>query len=489
MNAIRFERCKRTDPRYVAIRNRHYVPNNGACGRQLHYVIWYREEIVGVISGGSSAFGVKLRDEFFGLDLCKSFDEYFEDECGELPSIRNGMLGAIINNTIFRLEMHEDNLATRILACWRRQVGKKVCSGPPFDCPGQPGYERVFSENNSEETVCTNADSVDIGENGKCPTGYYHSSIAQPPYNDLCVGRRPPTKQNLTPEEQRISIAEHAQLQSEQLLPERKWKEIATGVGKRTLKISMPSVSENDLSGLFHGGMAYAEWLYENGFRMTVVTDGHQYWAAPLSQDGYHEVDGPYDKEPTLGNLASLRKVTAAQSSGERQHVATQSAKDNPLSRTPAPSTAITSRQQFAEELTERMSNEIWWCAGGREGELLAGYVTTSHLSPGTSSQIATASPLWKELYRKGFRFTGVFDRDENTKTAAITADGGRGAPITAISDQNRAYLEQAIYVLMRKANGVEVSGGCIPSAAPAACPDGQVRQFIPSVGYVCTSR
>lgn len=122
MNDIRLERCKRTDPRYVAIRNRHYVPNNGACGRQLHYIIWYREEIVGVISGGSSAFGVKPRDKFFGLDLCKSFDESFEDECGELPSLRNEMLGTIINNNIFRLEIHEDNLATRILACWRRQV-------------------------------------------------------------------------------------------------------------------------------------------------------------------------------------------------------------------------------------------------------------------------------------------------------------------------------------------------------------------------------
>ena len=82
MNDIRLERCKRTDPRYVAIRNQHYVPNNGACGRQLHYVIWYREEIVGVISGGSSDFAVKPSDEFFGLDLCKTNVEHFKDERG-----------------------------------------------------------------------------------------------------------------------------------------------------------------------------------------------------------------------------------------------------------------------------------------------------------------------------------------------------------------------------------------------------------------------
>lgn len=149
----------------------------------------------------------------------------------------------------------------------------------------------------------------------------------------------------------------------------------------------------------------------------------------------------------------------------------------------------ITARQQFAEELMKRMSNEIWWCAGGKDGELLAGYITTSHLSHTTFSQITTSSPMWKELYGKGFRFSGVFDRDQTTKTTAITATGPVGAPMTAISDQDRAYLERAIDVLMRKANGVETSGSCIPATVPDSCPNGQIRQFMPSVGYICTSR
>jgi len=156
MNDIRLERCKRTDPRYVDMRNRHYVPNNGACGRQLHYLIRYREEIVGVISGGSSAFSGKRRDEFFGLDLCKSFDEYFADKCEGLPSIRNRMLGTIINNTIFRLERREDNLATRILACWRRQV---VNDWREMYNDSVLGFETYVVENEHRVGTCYRADN------------------------------------------------------------------------------------------------------------------------------------------------------------------------------------------------------------------------------------------------------------------------------------------------------------------------------------------
>ncbi len=185
---------------------------------------------------------------------------------------------------------------------------RSVCSGPPFDCPGQPGYGRVFSENDPSATVCTKADSVDVGENGKCPNGYYHSSVAQPPYNDLCISRTS-SKTKLTPEERRTSIAEHAQLQSEHLLPERKWKYAATGIGKRTFRISAPAVGDEDINGLFRGGMAYAEWLWKSGFRLTVLTDGRRFWAAALNADGYHGVDGPLNTEPTEQAMNASKKT------------------------------------------------------------------------------------------------------------------------------------------------------------------------------------
>lgn len=44
--------CKRSCPAYQDIRNRHYIPNHGAIGQQLHYLIYLDNEIVGIISGG-----------------------------------------------------------------------------------------------------------------------------------------------------------------------------------------------------------------------------------------------------------------------------------------------------------------------------------------------------------------------------------------------------------------------------------------------------
>jgi len=103
---IKLEKCKRTDERYVEIRNRHYVPNRGCHGQQIHYIIWYNNIIVGIISGASSVWAVKARDDFFGLTK--------ENKKKGLPSI--------INNVVFRLEFHEPNLATRVLSIWRKTI-------------------------------------------------------------------------------------------------------------------------------------------------------------------------------------------------------------------------------------------------------------------------------------------------------------------------------------------------------------------------------
>src|SRR5260370_5325240 len=50
------EFCKRADRPYKDIRDRHYIPNAGACGQQIHFLIRYKNEIVGIISGGSAAY-------------------------------------------------------------------------------------------------------------------------------------------------------------------------------------------------------------------------------------------------------------------------------------------------------------------------------------------------------------------------------------------------------------------------------------------------
>ena len=101
-------KCKRTDSVYQEIRNRHYIPNKGTHGQQMHYKISLDNNIVGIISGASSVWAVKARDEFFGLNK--------DNKRKGLPSI--------INNTVFRLEVHIPNLATKVLAMWRRRCAK-----------------------------------------------------------------------------------------------------------------------------------------------------------------------------------------------------------------------------------------------------------------------------------------------------------------------------------------------------------------------------
>ena len=106
--AISLHRCSRNDPAYKAIRNRHYIPNRGCIGAQLHYLIELDGQTVGVISGASPAFDVKTLDLFFGL----SPD----------PGRKGAQLRHLFGNNVFRLEIHPPNLGTQVLALWRRTV-------------------------------------------------------------------------------------------------------------------------------------------------------------------------------------------------------------------------------------------------------------------------------------------------------------------------------------------------------------------------------
>jgi hypothetical protein len=106
---VQLEYCKRTDPRYQEIRDRHYIPNRGTHGQQIHFLIWYDNRIVGIISGASSVYAVAARDKFFNIPKDKHIKEKY-------------YLPAIINNSVFRLEEHHKNLGTKTLAKWRRVI-------------------------------------------------------------------------------------------------------------------------------------------------------------------------------------------------------------------------------------------------------------------------------------------------------------------------------------------------------------------------------
>jgi hypothetical protein len=103
----------------------------GHHGQQIHFMIWHRGENVGAISGGSVVYGTKVRDEFFGIN----------------KNNKEQTMNGIIDNTLFRLEYefdrstcvyapedkkkrkclipdHNHNLATQVLALWRRLVAE-----------------------------------------------------------------------------------------------------------------------------------------------------------------------------------------------------------------------------------------------------------------------------------------------------------------------------------------------------------------------------
>ena len=67
MDRPMLEFCKSSDPRYQDIRDRHYVPNHGTQGQQLHFIIHYKNQVVGIISAASSVYAVKARDDYFQI--------------------------------------------------------------------------------------------------------------------------------------------------------------------------------------------------------------------------------------------------------------------------------------------------------------------------------------------------------------------------------------------------------------------------------------
>ena len=100
--------CQRTHPAYLQFRDRHYITNSGCHGQQLHYLVMIDGRLHGILSGASAVYGVKARDEFFGI--AKEREQ------------RHVQLSSIINNVVYRLEKAPTNAATQALAKWRRQI-------------------------------------------------------------------------------------------------------------------------------------------------------------------------------------------------------------------------------------------------------------------------------------------------------------------------------------------------------------------------------
>lgn len=78
---------------------------SGEYGKQLHFLVWYKGAIVGIISSGEAAQACAPRDRYFYLDA----------------ETRKETLPSIMCNTVFRLvTKSEDHLASRVLSTWER---------------------------------------------------------------------------------------------------------------------------------------------------------------------------------------------------------------------------------------------------------------------------------------------------------------------------------------------------------------------------------
>lgn len=98
------EFCSAGDPRYEAIRKDHYVVHKGCHGQQIHFIVWYKNEIAGIISGGSPVFATAARDAFFKIT----------------KENRTKVINGIVDNVVFRLVNHERNLGSRVLSLWEK---------------------------------------------------------------------------------------------------------------------------------------------------------------------------------------------------------------------------------------------------------------------------------------------------------------------------------------------------------------------------------
>ena len=105
---VSLELVQRNNPLYKQFRNRHYIPDRGLVGQQLLYLVFYGNEVVGVIGGASAVFTSQARDEFWDLSADKD--------------TKTRQLNSIVNNCIFRLEYPAPNLATIVLAMWRKRI-------------------------------------------------------------------------------------------------------------------------------------------------------------------------------------------------------------------------------------------------------------------------------------------------------------------------------------------------------------------------------
>jgi hypothetical protein len=108
----------------------------------------------------------------------------------------------------------------------------------------------------------------------------------------------------------------------------------------------------------------------------------------------------------------------------------------------------VAARQQYAESLASKMSQEIIWCAIGTKKDTLAGYVRVAHLSDSVVFLLSAQSPLWGEFFSNGFRYRGILDSNGVTKIAEVTERGGFALSVDRMPPERLAALNSTVRTL-----------------------------------------
>jgi hypothetical protein len=90
------------------------VPKKGTHGQQVHFLVWYKGELAGIISGGGAVYACAPRNSFFGMTKDNT------------QKVINGL----VDNTLFRLTCHIDKIECVHDA---EDTKKRKCKNPDHD--------------------------------------------------------------------------------------------------------------------------------------------------------------------------------------------------------------------------------------------------------------------------------------------------------------------------------------------------------------------
>ena len=125
------------------------IPDRSTIGMQLHYLICLIAFKLESFPYSSPTWAVKPRDDFF--------------ELAQHPGKRGAQLKHIVNNSVFRLEQHDKNLGTKVLALFRRRVthdwwhkySVKLCGFETFVEPSEQRHGSLYKADNWTEVGMT----------------------------------------------------------------------------------------------------------------------------------------------------------------------------------------------------------------------------------------------------------------------------------------------------------------------------------------------